>query len=130
VPVVCDGDRLSTESRVPHGRIPVAQGGEPLTEAILKERAELARGGVVMVALTLGRNREGAAPPRVVARGVPAVTPTSVRVLEREAARSLEVYREGRGLSLEEFVRRSVRRKVEEISGTRTLVEVIASDVD
>jgi ribonuclease J len=130
VPVVCDGDLLSTESRVQHGRIAVAQGGEPLTEAVLKERAELARSGVVVVALTLDRNREGVAPPRVVARGVPAVTQASLRILEREVARSLEVFREGRGLTLEEFVRRSVRRKVEEISGTRAVVEVLASDVE
>jgi ribonuclease J len=129
MPVVCDGDRLSTESPVPHGRIAVAQGGEPLTDATLKERAELARNGVVLVCLTLGRNGSGVAPPRVLARGVPALTDGSLRMLEREAARSLEVHREGRGLTLEDFVRRSVRRKVEEISGTRPVVEVVASDV-
>jgi hypothetical protein len=50
--------------------------------------------------------------------------------LEREAARALEVFREGRGLALDEFVRRAVRRKVEEISGTRTLVEVLVTELD
>jgi ribonuclease J len=130
VPVLCDGDLLSTESRVAHGRIAVAQGGEPLTEAVLKERAELARSGVVVVAMTLNRNRDGAAPPRVIARGVPALTPGSLRVIEREVARSIEVFREGRGLTLEDFVRRSVRRKVEEMSGTRAVVEVLTSDVE
>jgi ribonuclease J len=130
VPVLCDGGVLTSESRVKHGRIAVAQGGEPLSEATLKERAELARNGVVLVALTLGRNRQGVAPPRVTARGVPALTTGSLRALERETARSIEVYREGRGFSLDEFVRRAIRRKVEELSGTRAVVEVLVSELD
>jgi ribonuclease J len=130
VPVLCDGGVLTSESRVKHGRIAVAQGGEPLSEATLRERAELARNGVVLVALTLGRNRQGVAPPRVTARGVPALTTASLRALERETARSVEVYREGRGFSLDEFVRRAIRRKVEELSGTRAVVEVLVSELD
>jgi len=130
MPVLCDGDALATEARVQHGRIAVALGGERLDEATLKERAELARSGVVVLALTLDRDNRSLAPPRVLARGVPAVTTTAVRTLEREAARALDVFREGRGLTLEEFVRRAVRRKVEEIAGTRTLVEVLASELD
>jgi ribonuclease J len=130
VPVLCDGDSLATEARVQQGRIAVAVGGERLSEATLKERAELARGGVVVLALTLDRHRRSVAPPRVLARGVPALTPAAVRTLEYEAARAVDVFREGRGLALDEFVRRAVRRKVEEISGTRTLVDVLASELD
>lgn len=130
MPVLCDGDALATEARVQHGRIAVAPGGERLDEATLKERAELARSGVVVLALTLDRDHRGLAPPRVLARGVPALTAAATRTLEREAARALEVFREGRGLTLEEFVRRAVRRKVEEIAGTRTLVEVLATELD
>jgi len=129
VPVLCDGGALVTESRVRHGRIPVAMGGEPLTEATLKERAELARGGVVMVALTLDREQRSVTPPRASARGVPALGAEALRILERDVARSLESYREGRGLSLDEFLRRSVRRKVEELTGTRALIEVLVSTV-
>jgi ribonuclease J len=130
VPVLCDGGTLATDARVKHGRIAVAPGGEPLSEETLKERADLGRNGVVVVALTLDRNRRGVVPPRVVARGVPALTDAAVRALEREVARSLEAYRDGRGLSLEDFARRSVRRKLEEVSGTRPLVEVLTSVVD
>jgi len=130
VPVLCDGDSLATEARVQQGRIAVALGGERLSEATLKERADLGRNGLVVLALTLDRAGRSVSPPRVLARGVPAVTTTGLRTLEREAARALEVFREGRGLTLDEFVRRAVRRKVEEISGTRTLVEVLASELD
>jgi ribonuclease J len=129
-PVLCDGGSLATEARVQQGRIAVALGGEPLDEATLKERAELARSGIVVVSLTLDRDRQSAAPPRVVSRGVPALTTAALRSLEREAARALEVFREGRGLMLDEFVRRAVRRKAEELSGTRALVDVLVADVD
>jgi ribonuclease J len=129
-PVLCDGGALTTEARVQQGRVAVAMGGEPLDEVTLKERAELARSGIVVVALSLDRDRRSVAPPRVAARGVPALTTSAVRALEREALRALEVFREGRGLSLDEFVRRAVRRKAEEFSGTRAVVDVLVADVD
>ncbi len=127
MPVVCDGDSLATEARVKQGRIAVAVGGEPLTDDTLRERADLARSGVVAVALTFDRAERRVAAPRIAARGVPAVTTAVTRALEREVARSLEVYRSGRGLTLEEFVRRSVRRKLEEVSGTRPVIEILTS---
>ena len=65
--------------------------------------------------------------PDIAEGGVPAVTTAVVRSLEREIARSLEAYRGGRGLSLEDFVKRSARRKLEEVSGTRPLIEVLTS---
>jgi ribonuclease J len=128
VPVVCDGGSLATEARVQQGRIPVALGGEPLSDETLKERADLGRSGVVVVALTVNGQKSVAA-PRVMARGVPAVTTTVVRALEQEIARSLDSYRAGRGLSLEDFVKRSARRKLEEVSGTRPVVEILTSVV-
>jgi len=130
VPVLCDGGTLGTEARVQQRRIAVAMGGEPLDEATLRERAELARSGVVVVALTLDRDRESVSPPRAAARGVPALNTAALRALERETARALDVYREGRGLSLEEFVRRAVRRKVEELSGTRAVIEILVLEAD
>jgi ribonuclease J len=129
-PVLCDGGSLTTEPRVQQGRIAVAIGGEPLDEATMRERSELGRSGIVVVALTLDRDRRSVAAPRVVARGVPALTTSAVRALERESARALEVFREGRGLSLDEFVRRAVRRKAEEFSGARAVVDVLVADVD
>lgn len=130
VPVLCDGGTLEKDSRVRHGRVAVALGGEPLTEETLKERADLGRNGVVVVSLTVDRQSRGVAPPRVFVQGVPAVTDAVLRTLEREVARALEAYRDGRGLSLEDFARRSVRRKIEDVSGTRPVVEVLASVVD
>ncbi len=130
VPVVCDGGSLVVESRVRQGRIAVAVGGEPLSDEILKERSDLARYGLVAVALTLDRAERSVAPPRVVARGVPAVTPAVTRSIEQEVARSLESFRGGRGASLEDFVRLRVRRKLEEVSGTRPVIEVLKSTLD
>jgi ribonuclease J len=130
VPVVCDGGSLATEARVRHGKIPIALGGEALSEDTLKERADLARNGVVIVALAVDRAQRSVAAPRVLARGVPALPAAALRGLEREVARSFEAYREGRGLSLEEFLRRSLRRKVEEISGSRAVVDVLLTTVD
>jgi len=129
VPIVCDGGSLATEARVRQGRIAVAIGGEPLSDETLKERADLGRSGVVVVALTI-HGQKSVAPPRVMARGVPAVTTAVVHALEREIARSLDAYRSGRGLSLEDFVKRSARRKLEEVSGTRPIVEVLTSVVE
>jgi hypothetical protein len=70
------------------------------------------------------------AAPRVAVRGVPAITTSGVRQLEREALRALDVFREGRGLSLDDFVRRAVRRKIEELSGARAVIEVLTSTLD
>ncbi|HEV8548578.1 MAG TPA: ribonuclease J, partial [Polyangiaceae bacterium] len=129
VPVLCDGASLVAEARVPQGRVAIALGGEPLSDDTLKERADLARNGVAVVAITVGRRELAPAPPRVVVRGVPGVTAAVVRGLEREVARSLDVYRAGQGLSLEDFVRRNVRRKLEEASGTRPMIEVLTSEL-
>lgn len=126
-PVVCDGERLRTEPVVPHGPISVAVGGEEASAETLRERAELARNGVVMVALALDGHGRGIS-PSVRARGVPALDDPGLKALEREAARALETHREGRGLSREELVRRVVRRKVEELTGARPPIEVLVSD--
>jgi ribonuclease J len=126
-PVVCDGRSLRAESRVSHGKISVAKGGERLSDEALRGRAELGRSGIVVVALALDDANGDRAAVRIVARGVPAVTgdDDAVRRLEQEAARAAGSFREGRGVALEEFVRRAVRRAVEDFSGTRPIVEVL-----
>ena len=126
-PVVCDGRSLRADGRVSHGKISVAKGGEPLSEEALRGRAELGRSGIVVVALVLDDVQGDRAAVRIVARGVPAVTGDgdAVRRLEQEAARAVGSFREGRGVSLEEFVRRAVRRAAEDLSGTRPIVEVL-----
>jgi ribonuclease J len=129
-PVVCDGHALAQEAPVVHGKVAIAKGGEPASEATLKARAELGRCGIVTVALALDATGRSVAEPRVSVRGVPAIDETATfRSLEREAARALEVYREGRGLERAEFVRRAVRRKAEELSGTRPVVEVLTNEI-
>jgi ribonuclease J len=127
-PVVCDGERLRTEAVVPHGAISIAVGGEEASADTLRERAELGRNGVVMVALAVDPRGRGLL-PSVRARGVPALDDAGRRAVEREAARALESHREGRGLTREELVRRVVRRKVEELTGARPPIEVLVSDV-
>lgn len=126
-PVVCDGERLRAEAPVPHGTVAIAVGGETASEETLRERAELGRNGVVMVALALDRRGRGIS-TSVRARGVPALDDAGRRALEREAARALESHREGRGLTRDELVRRVVRRKVEELTGARPPVEVLVGD--
>jgi ribonuclease J len=130
-PLVCDGNALETEPKVQSGRVAIAQGGEPASDQTLKARAELGRCGVIFVSLAVDGRGRGITPPRVVVKGVPAIdTDADLGVLAREAARALEVYREGRGLEQSEFVRRAVRRKAEDLSGARPLVEVIVNTID
>lgn len=126
-----DGEHVSKVDSVPSGRIPIALGGEPLTSENLHRRQELARGGIAHVALALdGRKLLG--PPVVATRGIPAVDGDdhSLRSIALEAARAVEQFREGRGIDLQEHVRRTVRRKLEDLSGTRPVVEVSIVHID
>lgn len=125
-PVVCDGNVLVREPEVRSGKVSIAFGGEPLTPATLQSRSELSRFGVAIVCLVLDRKGALAAPPEVTTRGVPAVDrdPPALRALASEIERATSSFREGRGLALEEFVRRAARRKLEDLSGTRPLVEL------
>ncbi|HYP90399.1 MAG TPA: ribonuclease J, partial [Polyangiaceae bacterium] len=120
-----DGERATKVDKVRSGRVPIAIGGEVLSSENLHRRQELARMGIVTVALALdGKKLLG--PPAISTRGIPAVDGDDValRSLALEAARAVEQFREGRGLELQEHVRRSVRRKLEDLSGTRPVVEV------
>jgi mRNA degradation ribonuclease J1/J2 len=113
------------EPPVPHGKVLVAKGGEPLSDEALRGRTELARAGIVVVLLAVDAMGKPSV-VRLVARGVPVVNDGdgALRGLEQEAARAAAAFREGRGIALEEFVRRAVRRAVEDLSGTRPVVEV------
>jgi ribonuclease J len=126
-----DGERASKIDAVRSGRIPIAIGGEPLSSENLHRRQELGRLGIAVVALAIaGKKLAGA--PVVTTRGIPNVDgdPPALRGLALEAARAVEQFREGRGLELGEHVRRSVRRKIEELSGTRPVVEVSLVQAD
>jgi ribonuclease J len=125
-PVLCDGERLTRDAEVRSGRVPIAFGGEPLDRPTLQARSDLSRNGVVLACLVFAEDGLLAAPPRVAARGVPSVDAASpsLRAVSLELERAVGAYREGRGLSLEEFLRRTARRKLEELSGTRPVVEL------
>jgi ribonuclease J len=125
-PVVCDGRHLEPEAPVESGRVHIAMGGEPMTPQTRKDRGDLARHGVALVTLALGKRDELLGTPEVKTRGVPAVddNPHSLRAVAAEVSRAASSYREGRGLSFEEFVRRAARRKLEDLSGTRPLLEL------
>ncbi|HEX6765698.1 MAG TPA: ribonuclease J [Polyangiaceae bacterium] len=130
-PVVCDGRKLAKEPAVRHGKVMVAKGGEALSDDALRGRAELGRSGIVVVALGFDAGKREPTSVSVVAKGVPAVSGSdgAVRSLEQEALRAAASFREGRGLALEEFVRRAVRRAVEDLSGTRPIVEIAVTRV-
>jgi ribonuclease J len=125
-PVLCDGVSLSRDAEVPHGRVPIAFGGEPLERPILQSRSDISRNGLVVACLVLDRHGALVAPPRISSRGVPAVDErtSSLRALALELTRALGTYREGRGLTLEDFLRRTLRRKLEDLSGTRPITEI------
>ncbi len=120
-----DGHRLETLGHVKHGRVPIALGGEPLSPQNLQRRQELARAGLVFVALSMS-GRSLSVPPAIFARGVPLLDgdDSALRSVAQEVARAVEQFREGRGLELAEHVRRATRRAVEDLSGTRPVVEV------
>jgi ribonuclease J len=126
-----DGDRATRVDEVRSGRVAVAIGGEVLSHENMQRRQELARMGIVTVALALS-SRKLLGPPVVATRGIPNVDgdEPALRSLALEAARAVEQFREGRGLELPEHVRRTVRRKVEDLSGTRPVVEVSVVRVD
>ena len=125
-PVICDGQRLSRDDQVQHGKIAIAFGGEPLDRATLQSRSDISRFGLVVATVVLDQYSALVAPPRVTSRGVPAVDDrsSSLRALSLEIERGLTTYREGRGLSLEEFLKRTLRRKLQDLSGTRPIIEL------
>ncbi len=131
-PVVCDGQKLWKDERVPHGRVAIAIGGEELTSQTHQRRLELGRSGIAFVCLAMDRSDQLAAPPSVRTRGVPLVDNEehALRAVAKEIARAVETFRGGRGLDLAEFVRRAARRKLEDLSGTRPIVEVETLELD
>jgi hypothetical protein len=76
--------------------------------------------------LVFARDGSLASPPQVTTRGVPAVDeePTALRAVAMELARAASTYRDGRSLGFEDFVKRVARRKLEDLSGTRPVIEV------
>jgi ribonuclease J len=67
--VEIDGGAPAKVGRVPVGKVATA-GGEELSEDVLRERAQLGRGGVAFVSIVLDRRGMLSGTPQVVSRGV------------------------------------------------------------
>ncbi len=131
-PFLCDGQSLEREPSVPHGKVPIALGGEPLEPQTLQARTDLARTGVALLSVVVDRNGGLAGAPQVTTRGVPVVDdqPGALRALATEVARAAGSFRDGRSLGFEDFLRRVMRRKLESLSGTRPIIEVSVLRLD
>jgi ribonuclease J len=116
---------LRSDGEVPHGKIAIGFGGEPLAAEHLRRRGELGRSGVVTISVALDRHRTIVSGPVISSRGVPAVDDddVSLRSVARAVARSLERIRRQGGDPAEE-IRRAARRELFELCGSRPIVEV------
>lgn len=131
--VVCDGQTLYAEGKVPSGRIKVGFGGIPLGSDVLRDRVEMARTGIATVALV--RDRVGAllGPPSIVLRGVPGVDDgADLRALRGEVVRVVEIAnkRHSHEAAVRDEVRRVVRRYLSEFAGVKPVVDVHLLDHD
>jgi ribonuclease J len=116
---------LRTDGEVPHGKVSIGFGGEPLAVEHLRRRGELGRWGVVTISVALDRHRTIVSGPVISSRGVPAVDDddASLRSVARAVAHSLERLRRQGGDPAEE-IRRAARRELFELCGSKPIVEV------
>jgi len=117
---------LRADGSVRCGRVAVAPGGEPLPAEVLRRRAELGRAGVAHVSLVLDAGGMPVTAPVICTRGVPGVDDdaASHKSMVRNVLAAVERVRGWRGVSVEDEVRRAVRRSTNQISGARPVVEV------
>jgi ribonuclease J len=116
--------------RAPVGRV-CTQAAQPLADEVLRERARIGRGGMVVVALVLDAAGAARAAPRLVSRGVidPGDEETE-RAAERAVASALEELPAREGRSEEEIcevARLAARRTIEARTGRRAVVAVVVS---
>ncbi len=126
---VWDADAgLSRGANVPHGKIDIAMGGEPLEGDVLKRRADLGRTGCALVSVVVDAEEKMVAPPSVTTRGIPAVDDDehALRAVARAVEEQLRIRRKRRRgtLPLEEEARRAARRVLLDESGVRSQIDV------
>ena len=124
------GELLPAEG-VATGRISIDLGGRPLEALALDERIELGRQGIANVSLVIGDNGTLLVPPLVSLWGVPGGSELAavIRTVSLELARYVpQLVRRRR--SVEEEVRRTVRRLVADATGCRPTVDVLAHYVE
>jgi ribonuclease J len=121
-------DGLFEDARFAVGKIPIAIGGEPLDRETLGRRLDLARHGVVHVAVTFNGGRKIVAGPAVTAEGVPGVDEdrSALACVARGVVEQVERLRrvEPSDPRLAEEMRRAARRQLLAICGYRPIVEV------
>jgi ribonuclease J len=119
--------RLERDRPVPHGITRIAFGGEELDPDTRKRRVELSRNGVAVVALGVSEKpRRIQFGPTFSAFGIPTVDrdPGAARAVRREVERALLDHSERSSQSLEDVVRRAVRRLIQDWTGVSPVVEV------
>ncbi len=131
--VVCDGARLEVDGEVASGAVAVGFGGMPLGRDLLRERSELGRSGLAVLALAVDRTGALLGVPTATTRGIPNMSaPADVRALEMTAVRAVEIASRKRRKrdELVDDVRRAVRRHVLDVAGARPVVEVLVVERD
>jgi ribonuclease J len=132
--VLLEDGRLRASDVVPHGRVNVALGGEPLAIETRARRADLGRNGIVFVSLAVSSKRQLVSGPRVVSLGVPLVDQdeSAVRSVALEVARAFEQTPSlsPQSAALAEELRRAARRALYDLVGFRPLVEVSVLEID
>jgi ribonuclease J len=116
--------------RVPVGKVAVANGDE-LSEDVLRERAQLGRGGVAFVSVVLDARGAMVGSPQVVSRGV--LEPSFAAVARKVELAVTRAVAEGDARSrsdddaLADLVRLTARRAFESHTGRRPIVLVAVS---
>ena len=128
-----DADRLEVDGFVPHGRVSIADGGEPVDRDTLARRAELGRSGIVTIALVVDGAGRVAAEPGVCAYGVPSVDGDG-EALRQVARHVLDAFSRTCSRATEpavtDAIRRAVRRRLVDLCGCRPVVQVQLSVLD
>lgn len=121
-----NGSGLESGGDVPHGKVPIAFGGQAMAAETVRRRAELGRSGLVAVSVVISDRQEIVAGPEVVARGVPSVDdePPALRAIARDVAVQFERVRHWHNVDLKDELRRAARRRVLDLCGCRPNIEV------
>ena len=114
----------------PSGKV-ATFGGEELSEEVIRERAQLGRGGVLCVSLTLDRRGAALTPPEVASRGVLDPSFAGVaRKVEAAVAQAIEAAdhkTRGADDAIADVARLAARRSLEAHTGRRPIVLVTVS---
>lgn len=116
--------------RAPAGKV-ATFGGEELSEEVIRERAQLGRGGVLCVSLTLDRRGAALTPPEVASRGVLDPSFAGVaRKVEAAVAQAIEAAdhkTRAADDAIADVARLAARRSLEAHTGRRPIVLVTVS---